>query len=48
MDSGLGPRREPAKELGFTGDTKDTATMNVWLHKQVIAKLVANGGKICS
>ena len=46
MDSGLAPRREPAAELGYTGDTKDTATMNMWLHKQVIAKPAANGGKV--
>ena len=46
MDSGLGPRRELAKELGYTDSTSDTATMNVWLHKQVLAKLAANGGKV--
>ena len=46
MDSGLGPRRELAKELGYTADTKDTAAMNVWLHKQVMTKLAATGGKV--
>ena len=35
-----------AKELGYTGDTNDSATMNIWLHKQVMAKLAANGGKL--
>ena len=46
IDSSLGARKELAKELGYTGDTNDSATMNVWLHKQVMAKLVANGGKL--
>src|SRR5580704_17750000 len=35
IDSSLGARKELAKELGYTGDTNDSATMNVWLHKQV-------------
>jgi len=48
IDSSLGARKELAKELGYTGDTSDSATMNVWLHKQVMAKLVANGGKLPS
>lgn len=46
MDSSLANRKELAKELGFTGNTGDSATMNVWLHKQVIAKLAANGGTV--
>jgi len=46
IDSSLAARKELAKELNYTGDTNDSATMNVWLHKQVIAKLVANGGKV--
>jgi hypothetical protein len=46
MDSSLSQRRELAHELGYTGDTNDTATMNVWLHKQVLRKLAENGGKI--
>jgi hypothetical protein len=48
IDSSLGARKELAKELGYTGDTNDSATMNVWLHKQVMAKLAANGGKLPS
>ena len=48
LDSSLAARKELAKELKYTGDTNDTATMNVWLHKQVMAKLVANGGKLPS
>jgi hypothetical protein len=46
IDSSLSARKELAKELGYTGDTNDSASMNVWLHKQVMAKLAANGGKL--
>jgi hypothetical protein len=46
LDSSLTARKELAKELGYTGNTSDSATMNVWLHKQVMAKLAANGGKV--
>jgi hypothetical protein len=46
MESSLAERRELATELGFTGDKNDTATMNIWLHKQVLKKLAENGGKV--
>jgi len=46
LDSSLAARKELAKELKYTGDTSDSATMNVWLHKQVMARLAANGGKL--
>jgi hypothetical protein len=46
IDSSLAARKELAKELGYTGNTNDSASMNVWLHKQVMAKLAANGGKL--
>jgi len=46
IDSSLAARKDLAKELGYTGNTGDSATMNVWLHKQVMAKLAANGGKL--
>ena len=46
IDSSLSARKELAHELGYTGDTNDSATMNVWLHKQVMSKLAANGGKL--
>jgi Domain of unknown function (DUF3597) len=46
IDSSLAARKELAKELGYSGDTNDSASMNVWLHKQVMAKLAANGGKL--
>ena len=46
IDSSLSARKELAKELGYTGDTNDSASMNIWLHKQVMTKLAANGGKL--
>lgn len=46
IDSSLGARKELAKELNYSGDTNDSATMNIWLHKQVMTKLAANGGKL--
>ncbi|MCA6109023.1 DUF3597 domain-containing protein [Bradyrhizobium cenepequi] len=46
IDSSLSARKELAKELGYTGDTSDSASMNIWLHKQVMTKLAANGGKL--
>ncbi|MFC2254492.1 DUF3597 domain-containing protein [Labrys portucalensis] len=46
LDSSLAARKELAGELGYTGDTSDSAAMNIWLHKAVIAKLAANGGKV--
>jgi Domain of unknown function (DUF3597) len=46
IDSSLNARKELAKELNYTGDTNDSASMNIWLHKQIMAKIVANGGKV--
>jgi hypothetical protein len=46
LDSSLDARKELAKELHYSGDTNDSASMNIWLHKQVMAKLAANGGKV--
>ncbi|MBU6258404.1 MAG: DUF3597 domain-containing protein [Burkholderiales bacterium] len=46
MQSSLAERKELAGELGYDGDTNDSATMNIWLHKQVMAKLAENGGKV--
>jgi len=48
LDSSLTARKELAKELHYTGDTNDSATMNIWLHKQIMVKLAANGGKLPS
>ena len=44
IDSSLEHRRELAAELGYKGDTVDSAAMNIWLHKQVMTQLAANGG----
>jgi hypothetical protein len=46
MDSSLQARKELAQELHYTGSTEDSAAMNIWLHKQVMEKIAANGGKI--
>jgi len=46
MESSLAERRELADELGFTGDKQDTASMNIWLHKEVMKQFAANGGHV--
>ncbi|MBS0426677.1 MAG: DUF3597 domain-containing protein [Proteobacteria bacterium] len=46
LDSSLNSRKELAKELNYTGDTNDSASMNIWLHRQVMNKVAANGGKV--
>lgn len=46
LDSSLASRKELAQELHFTGDTNDSASMNIWLHRQVMSKLAENGGKV--
>ena len=46
LDSSLSARKELAKELNYSGDSNDSAKMNVWLHKQVMNKLAASGGKV--
>ena len=46
LDSSLASRKELAKELHYTGDTNDSASMNIWLHRQVMNKVAANGGKV--
>jgi hypothetical protein len=46
VDSSHSARVTLAKELGYTGDVNDSAAMNVWLHKQVLQKIVESGGKI--
>ncbi len=46
LESSLTARKELAGELGYTGDTADSATMNIWLHKAVMEKLAANGGVV--
>lgn len=46
LDSSLENRKELARELGYKGDTNDSAAMNIWLHKQVMTQLAAHGGKV--
>jgi hypothetical protein len=46
IDSSFQNRVELARELGFTGDTNDSASMNIWLHRQVMRELAANGGQV--
>jgi Domain of unknown function (DUF3597) len=46
LDSSLEARKQLAQELHYSGDTNDSASMNIWLHKQVMQKLAENGGKV--
>ena len=46
LESSLAERKELADELGYTGDKSDSASMNIWLHKQVIQKIRDNGGQL--
>ncbi|MGO4115572.1 DUF3597 domain-containing protein [Rhizobium ruizarguesonis] len=46
MDASLTERKELAAELGYTGDTNDSAKMNMWLHKALMKRLSENGGKV--
>ena len=47
IDSSLAARKELAVELGCPADLMgDSAKMNMWLHKTVLAKLAANGGNV--
>lgn len=47
IDSGLADRKELAKELGCPPALmEDSAKMNIWLHKEVLARIAANGGNV--
>jgi hypothetical protein len=46
LDSSATARKHLADELHYQGDKKDSAKMNIWLHKQVMIKLAENGGKV--
>ena len=47
MDSSAAARRELADELGApAGLQQGSAEMNTWLHRQVMQRLAANGGKV--
>ncbi|HEY1043912.1 MAG TPA: DUF3597 domain-containing protein [Telluria sp.] len=46
IDHSLAARKELAQELDYKGDMNDSASMNIWLHRQVMNRLAANGGKV--
>ena len=46
LDSSLQNRVQLAHELKYTGDTNDSAAMNIWLHRQVMQQVAANGGTV--
>jgi hypothetical protein len=46
LDSSLEARKELAHELDYRGDTNDSARMNIWLHRHLMNRLAANGGKV--
>jgi len=47
IDSSLAARKELAAELGCPADLMgDSAKMNMWLHKNVLARIAANGGNV--
>lgn len=47
LDSSLASRKVLATELGCPAALmNDSAQMNVWLHKQVLSRIAANGGNI--
>lgn len=46
LDSSLEERKKLAAELSYGEDTSDSAKMNIWLHRQVMTKLAANGGTV--
>lgn len=49
MDSTLASRKELAAELGCPEELMgDSAQMNMWLHKAVLARIAANGGNVPS
>jgi Domain of unknown function (DUF3597) len=47
IDSSLAARKELATELGCPAELMgDSAKMNTWLHKTVLARIAANGGNV--
>lgn len=47
IDSSLAARKELATELGCPANLMgDSAQMNMWLHKAVLARVAANGGNV--
>lgn len=48
IDSDLKGRQKLARELEYSGDFNDSKSMDAWLHKQVMRKLAASGGKVAA
>jgi hypothetical protein len=48
LDSSLSARKDLARELGYKGALDGSAEMNIWLHRQVMAKLAESGGVVPS
>jgi hypothetical protein len=47
IDSSLAARKELATELACPANLMaDSASMNMWLHKEVLKRIAANGGNI--
>ncbi|MGJ7492823.1 DUF3597 domain-containing protein [Variovorax sp. ZT4R33] len=47
LDSSLAARKELANELIYTGnDEPGSAGWNLWLHRQVMTRIAANGGTV--
>lgn len=47
LDSNLAARKELAAELMYSGsDEPGSAAWNIWLHKQVMSRIAANGGTL--
>ena len=46
LDSSLAARKELAKELSYSGDTSNSAAMNIWLHAQVMQRVAEHRGKL--
>ena len=47
LDSSLAARKELAAELFYNGnDEPGSAAWNIWLHKQVMRSIAANGGTL--
>ena len=47
IDSSLSDRKELATELGCPSNLmSDSASMNTWLHKEVLKRIAANGGNV--
>jgi hypothetical protein len=45
MDSSLGARKRLAQQWGYQGALNGSAEMNMWLHQQVMQRLIQTGGQ---